>query len=189
MALASVRIEGLRELDQALGEFSKATARNVLRRVARQALESMAEEARRLAPDDPTTQAPHDLRTSIVVSEKQKSGRFGGLAERTSFVTMYMGPTGGGYPQAIIQEFGAPAHDITVRKGSAFGRLAFEETGDFVAPKVVHHPGTPPHPYMRPAWEGGKDALLGSLKGLLAAEIDKAAQRAARRAARLAAKG
>ena len=39
-------------------------------------------------------------------------------------------------------------------------------------------------PSLRPAWDGGKDALLGGLKDDLAEEIDKSAKRAARKAAR-----
>lgn len=185
---ATVDLAGLKELEASMADFSKAMGRGVLRRVARQALAPMRDRAAELAPDDPLTQAP-DLKTSIAISEKQKSSRFGGLTQRTSTITMYMGPTGGGYPQAIIAEFGAPAHDIKVRRGNVFGRLAFEEAGDFQAPLVVRHPGSPAFRYMTRAWEGGKDALLSSVSGLLGAEIDKTAQRAARRAARLAAKG
>jgi hypothetical protein len=185
----SVQVLGLKELEASMAEMTKATGRNVLRRVARQALEPMKAEAVSLAPDDPTTHAPRDLKTSIAISEKQKSGRFGGLTQRTSTVTMYMGPTGGGYPQAMIAEFGAPPHDITIKRGGGFGRLAFEEAGQFVAPKVVHHPGSPALRYMTRAWEGGKDEMLASVAGLLGAEIDKAKQRAARKAARIAAKG
>ena len=45
-----------------------------------------------------------------------------------------------------------------------------------------------PRPFMRPAWEQEKQGALDSVKGVLAEEIDKAAQRAARKAARLARK-
>ena len=44
-------------------------------------------------------------------------------------------------------------------------------------------------PYMRPAWEATKGAVLDGIKGSLRTEIDKAAKRAAARALRLAAKG
>lgn len=47
----------------------------------------------------------------------------------------------------------------------------------------------PPQPSMRPAWDAGKDRLLGDLEQSLGDEIMKAAERQARKAARLAAKG
>jgi HK97 gp10 family phage protein len=41
-----------------------------------------------------------------------------------------------------------------------------------------------PHPYMRPAWDQGKDDLLMNFKGLMWLEIDKAANRLAKKAAK-----
>lgn len=49
--------------------------------------------------------------------------------------------------------------------------------------------GHPPDPYVRPAWDAGKDGLLSGLADDFWTEIDKAAKRLARKAARLAAKG
>lgn len=46
----------------------------------------------------------------------------------------------------------------------------------------------PPQPYMRPAWDGNKMAVLESIKSLTWAEIEKAATRLARKNARAAAK-
>lgn len=46
-----------------------------------------------------------------------------------------------------------------------------------------------PQPFMRPAWDAGKDQVLDDLKQSLGDEIMKAAERQARKAARLAAKG
>ena len=42
------RIEGLKELDKALGQLPRATGKNVLRRVARKALEPIIEVAKAL---------------------------------------------------------------------------------------------------------------------------------------------
>src|SRR5690606_8122518 len=69
---STLRIDGLKELDKALGDLPKATARNVLHRTLRKAGAPIAEEASRLAPDDPATQAP-DLHTSIAVSTRLKN--------------------------------------------------------------------------------------------------------------------
>lgn len=46
-----------------------------------------------------------------------------------------------------------------------------------------------PHPFLRPAWDAGKDTLLAGIKADIWAEIEKAAKRLARKTARLARKG
>lgn len=46
--------------------------------------------------------------------------------------------------------------------------------------------GNPPAPYVRPAWDGGKDKLLDGIKDDLWQAIEKAAARQAKKAARLA---
>ncbi len=108
-----VSTSGFADLERALLEFKPATAKAVLRRAGIKALEPMAAAARRLAPDDPKTPAP-DLHTSIDVSSKQKSGRAAAIREDgPNTVTLSMGPTKDGYPQALPQEFGTkdqPAH-------------------------------------------------------------------------------
>jgi len=161
----TVSVEGLREVDAALGQLGKATGRNVMRRVAVARLEPMAEEARRLAPDDPNTRG-RDLAKSIAVSTRTNKANFSRAANKAARagkaeVEAYMGPAGvggkGAPPQGIWQEFG-----------------------------TVNHP---PQPFMRPAWDGGKDALLEGIADDLWAEISKAAARQAKKAARLAAKG
>lgn len=157
---------GLKELDEALGELSKATARNVLRRVARAALEPIADGARVRVPVH-----NGDLRDSIAVSTKtiNRSGdaafsrarregasmeqavgamRSAQRADGKSFVEMYVGA--GQLPHAHLVEF-----------GSVNG---------------------PPQAYMRPAWEAGKGRLMMDVKDALGEEIHKAAARARRRA-------
>lgn len=105
----TVSLEGLRELDAALGELGKATGRNVMRRVAMARLQPMAEEARRLAPVEDT-----DLRDSIAVSTKL-AGYARRLNSRSrSEAEAYMGPAGAdgkkAPPQGSLQEFGTKNH-------------------------------------------------------------------------------
>lgn len=155
----TVSVEGLREVDFALGELGKVAGRNVMRRVAKARLEPMAEAARRMAPDDPAT-GGNDLKTSIAVSTVlSKSQRKKNLGK--SEVEAHMGPAGrggkGAPPHGVWQEFGTAKHG--------------------------------PQPFMRPAFDAGKDALLAGIKDDLWAEVEKAAARQARKAARLAAKG
>lgn len=170
----TVKVEGLRELDRALGELPKATGRNVLKRALMKAGGPMAEHARRLAPFD-----EGDLRKSIAVSPKlgTKAGTSefaaamqAGLgkdaavramrdarraaAGSQSFAEVYVGA--GRNPQAHLQEFG-----------------------------TVHHAA---QPFLRPAFESEKRGALVIFKVELEQEIAKAAKRLARKAARLAAK-
>ncbi len=156
----SVRVDGLADLDAALGELPKATAKNVLKRVGMARLQPMAQEARRLAPDDPATQG-RDLKASIAVSTKIGKYARKMSGKKDSTVEVHMGPAGpkGGHapPQGSLQEFG------------------------------THN--NAPQPFMRPAWEAGKDALLDGIKSDLGAEITRAATRLARKQARLLTKG
>lgn len=105
----SVRIDGLKQIDEALGQLGKATGRNVMRRVAVARLEPMAEAARQNVPVHNS-----DLKDSIQVST-----RSAGYAKRInrrskSEAEAYMGPAGMGGgkapPQGSLQEFGTKNH-------------------------------------------------------------------------------
>lgn len=100
------KVEGLRELERALLELPRTTAKGVMRRVGIKALTPMRDEARALAPDDPATSPPYDLKSSIEIGSKRQKGR-SREREGPSEVVLYMGPTKFGYPQAMIQEAGS----------------------------------------------------------------------------------
>lgn len=171
----SVNVEGLTQLDAALGELPKATARSVLKRTLVKAGEPIAQRARELAPDDPTTATP-DLHTSISVSAriKNKVGaseyaavlRGGGSKEEAraalrtarraaagegSFAMMHVGPDAKHF-YGSLQEFGTSHHKA--------------------------------QPFMRPAWDEKQDEALEIIKRELGGEIMKAAKRLAARAAK-----
>ena len=100
----TVTLKGFRELEAALAQLPKATGKNVLRRVARGALEPLADRARGMAPTD-----QGDLRASIQVSEKRtkrvaRINRF----DKNTGVEMAMGPVSGGgvLNYATFVEFG-----------------------------------------------------------------------------------
>ncbi len=146
------RIEGLKELDKALGELPRATGKNVLRRVARKALEPIIESAKAKVHV-----LSGELRGSLAVSPKlsrrQKALHKKLVRGDKASVEMFAGA--GAHvrvPQGVIEEFG----------------------GRFQAP----------HPFLRPAWDGGKAGVLNDIKRDLAAEIQKAALRVARKKAR-----
>lgn len=175
-----VRVEGLRELDKALGELTKATARNTLRRALTSAAEPMRAAAERNAPMD-----TGELKRSIKLSSKidnrvgkaeyaavmraggtrsaasqalRDARRAKGIGE--SFAEVFMGPekTGKrGSIKAMVQEFGS-------KKQAA-------------------------QPYMRPAFDSEAQTVINNVGKELAKEIDKSVKRARARAARKAAKG
>lgn len=74
-----------------------------LQPLVERSLEPMAATARYLAPDDPSTSPPWDLKSSIEVSGNKRGVR---AFEKLSAARAYMGPTRFGYPQAVFQEFG-----------------------------------------------------------------------------------
>jgi len=94
------KIQGLSEMDEALGEFSKATAKNILKRVGKAALVPMADLAQSLAP-----KLTGQLRDSITEGTKltSRQARLAKQDDNPSFTTIYMGPND---PAAIPQEFG-----------------------------------------------------------------------------------
>lgn len=157
---ASVKIEGLRELEASLAQLPKATGRNTLRRVLKLAAEPIKEAARAKAPvdTDPASspgRAPGTLRDSIIVGTKlTKRQARDAKKETKAFSEIHVGTSD---PAGVLQEFGT-----------------FKE---------------PAQPFMRPAWEGNKDNALKIIGDQLGTEIEKSAARLARKAARLAAKG
>ena len=150
----TVSVEGLRELDVALGELPKATGKNVLRRVLRNAGESIAEDMRALAPDAPGSSPKRDLRSSIGVSTKlskrQARAHRKMFRDDRSAVEVFVGA--GPLPHPHLQEFG-----------------------------TMHHA---PQPFARPAWDANKSNALEIIKSELGKEIMKAAQRLAKKRAK-----
>lgn len=102
----TVKTSGFKELEQAMLELPRSTAKGVARRAAKKALQPMADRAAELAPDDPKT-GDNDLNRSIEVATKttsraQKEGR--------DEVKAFMGPNPKKihrYSAAIVNEFGS----------------------------------------------------------------------------------
>jgi HK97 gp10 family phage protein len=98
MARENVRVEGLRDLDEALEELTKATGKNVLKRVLTRAgepiAEAAAEKARTLSG-----KLERSFGVSQKLSRRQKSQH-----TRESSVEVFAGP--GALVQAITEEFG-----------------------------------------------------------------------------------
>lgn len=163
----TVKVEGLRELERNLERLTKAAGKGALRRALRTAAEPMADIARQLAPDDLSTEG-YDLAESIAVgttlSPRQARMHRRMFRDSRSSVEMFVGA--GPLARAGYVEFGTAPH---INKGRYAG---------------TENPGTPPRPFMRPAWDQDKMAMLERLKVELRKEIDKSVQRAIRKQAR-----
>jgi HK97 gp10 family phage protein len=175
----SISVSGLREVDANLGQLSKATARNVLRRVLKKAGQPMADTAAALAPDDPRTDAP-DLHRSIIVSTKLKNEV--GKAEFAE--VMQSGGTRAEAAQAMRD----------ARRAAGGGSFAEMYVGPEASIFYAHlvefgSVNNRPQPFMRPAYDQEKGAVLDIIKAELGGEIDKAVKRMLKRQAKKAAGG
>jgi HK97 gp10 family phage protein len=145
-----VQIEGLSDLQTSLRELPDATAKAVLRRLARKRLQPIIDHAKSLVPVE-----EGDLRDGLNVSSKlskRQRGLRGKAKEGAHDIEMYAGARPD--PAAHLQEFGSSHHGA--------------------------------QPFLRPAWDAGRHALLDGLKDDLWADIKKTAERRARKAAKLA---
>lgn len=95
-------IEGLAELDEALKELPKATARNVLQRALKKAIEPVAVAARQYAPRR-TGKLAQSISFGTRLSARQRS-----LHKPESDVELFAGASA--LPHAHLQEFGTRHH-------------------------------------------------------------------------------
>jgi HK97 gp10 family phage protein len=99
-----VKVEGLRQIETALHELPKATAKNVMRRVLREKAQPIADTATALAPV-----LSGDLKESVAVSTKlSKRARRGHRKLSPNAVEVFVGPFAA--PRSIAQEFGTIDH-------------------------------------------------------------------------------
>lgn len=129
----SFKIEGLSQMDAALGELTKGTARNTLRRVGVKALQVFADRASELAPDDPAS-GPPDLHRSIKVGTKltPRQQRMAKKSDSKSFAEVYAGADKDVNQYAHLVEFGDGN-----QSPQPFMRPAWDETKDQVLKNVV----------------------------------------------------
>ncbi|SIO36501.1 phage protein, HK97 gp10 family [Rhodovulum sp. ES.010] len=164
----TVKLSGFKELDRELGKLSKAVARGAGRRALVAAAEPMARLIRQLAPDNPATfNMDRDLRESIEVSARAK----GADAGKAAFAAALSG--GGSRGEAVAALKAARAESAFVEVYVGPRRQVFH--GLFQEFGTVNHP---PQPFMRPAWDQDKHAMLGRLRVELADEIGRALSRA-----------
>jgi HK97 gp10 family phage protein len=89
----------------------------------------------------------------------------GSLGIRVHTDSVVIGPNESIAPYAGYVEFGTRPHEI--RPKNPKGYLVFKMNGKTVYTRLVHHPGTQPQPYVRPAFEAWVDSL-----GTMAAEAN-----------------
>lgn len=170
----SVAVNGLKELDEALGELTKATARNVIKRALAKGAVPVLEEAKARAPErSGDLKRGLHIRTKLInnTGKREYSAAMkAGLGKRFalkvlrdarraeagtgSFAEVYVQT--GRNPQAIFQEFG-----------------------------TSHHAA---QPFLGVALEAKATEAIDLIKKLIGEEIEKARARAARKAARAARK-
>jgi hypothetical protein len=101
--MTKFRIEGLSEINRALGQLPKATGRAALVRVGKRRLEPLLATAKAAVPVE-----EGELRDSLIISTQQ--GTHGQRKRRfadRSTVEVMMGPSGDQHGHAVPQEFGS----------------------------------------------------------------------------------
>jgi len=167
MTVTRMRVEGLRELDRNLGRLGKATGKAVLRRVGKNVLKPMAAIAKSAAPRD-----QGNLAESIIVGTKIAGGDVG----KQAFAKVLQGGGSRGDAVSALRAARRGASTVSVYMGPGrHPQAIFQEFGTVT---------NAPQPFMRPAWDQDKMAMLERIKDDLWNEITRAIQRAQRRAAR-----
>lgn len=166
----AVRVEGLKELEHALRELPKATARNTLKGVLKKRAEPIAAAARSLV-----RVKSGRLRDSIVVSPKISNAT--GKAE---FAAALRAGKGKAAAVSALRDArraaGGSSYFAEMHVGP--GPLPHAHLNEFGSSKMS------PKPFMRPAWDSNKGAVLDGIKADLWAAIGKAAARYRKRLAK-----
>lgn len=152
--MLTVKIEGLKQLENALGELPKATAKNVVTRTLKRAAEPVGEAASRNSPE-----MSGKLERSVVVGTKLTR------RQRTS-TTRRMGD---GSFRAESKNY------VEIHIGTRLSRGMFTEFGTFKDRAQM---------WFSRAWGETKSGTLDIIRSDLAEQIDKAARRMARKAAK-----
>lgn len=171
-----VRVEGLKELEDALKELPKATGKNVIRRALSNAADPFVSQAQSMAPVRSGA-----LERSITKSRVRLTS---GSAGKKAFAEALA-------KGASRREAGAAAHAANAEaSGNVTSGLIVigpgrNPQGLFQEFGTSHHP---PQPFMRPAWEENKVPAIETIREELWSEIKKAAARLQAKAMRTAVK-
>jgi len=160
-----INITGGDELFAALQELPLKLEINVMRGAVRAGAKILLEDAKARVPVKTGT-----LKDTIRISTGAKNGKIYAFVKAGSRVNNggQKGKTGAdrGAFYAHMIEYGTAPHTILPKNG---GSLLFG--GKFV--KVIHHPGSAPHPFMRPSFYGKADAATQRISEYIGARLDK----------------
>lgn len=163
------KVEGLRELDAALAQFKKSTARGVLNRALRKGAKPILEQAKTNAPVD-----TGELRDSLGI---RVTGT-GGAAGKAAFAAAMRGgatrAAAAAAAQAANREAGRQPLSAAVSIGASAPHAVFAEFG------TRKSPGTA---FLSAAMRGRARDALTLVSSELRTEIEKTAKRVAARAA------
>jgi HK97 gp10 family phage protein len=155
-----IKVEGLKEIQAVLQDLSKATARNVVKRVLLKRAQPIVEAARTRAPV-----RAGKLRDSIIAQAR------GGNAGKAAFAKAMRGG-------ASRAEAGRAAREANRAAGSTVEVVIGPHDGAFYASLVEFGTAhSSPKPFMRPAWDTTKGKLLDGLQDDMWAEVKKAIAR------------
>lgn len=175
MAKSSFKIEGLKELEEALLELPKATQGNVLKRAVAIPAADFADDASSRAPKDRGV-----LESEIKVSQP-KIINPGTAAFAAAMQEGGTRAEAAAAARAANRAAGGKGKSVSVQVGPT--KRAFH--GSLQEFGTRNHP---PQPFMRPTWDAMKNQIVSSIADTLKDEIEKARDRIARKAARIAAK-
>lgn len=162
---ATMKIDGLQELDAALKQFAKSTQRSVLERTLKKAAKPIEAEAKKLAPED-TGELKSSIRTTVIRSNAGKAAF--AEAMRSGATRMEAGQAARAANRAAAGQ-GASA---TVRVAATAPHSIFAEFGTVKMSA---------QPFMRPALHFKGKASVESIKDDLHKEIMATAKRVAAR--------
>ncbi len=167
-------VVGLKQLDAALGELTKAAARGVAQRSLKAGAAPIRDRAVELAP-----KREEKLARSIHVTTKKPKGH----ASKAAFAAAMK--AGASRAQA------GKAQRAYNRQNPGHFAEVFVATGQLrqAWPQEIGTENMAPQPYMRPALEEKGEEAINIIAGVIEPEIKKGAERAARKALRKASRG
>lgn len=167
-----IKVEGLKELNKALKQLGPRAARNALRASIRAGGRVVVSDARKRLPPQYDT-----LKRSLSVKVNRQRSPYE--------ITAEVGPTTGKSAKydgwyAHLVEFGVAPHEITPKTkqvmvdAATSGRSGATQFGT-VFGKKVQHPGVPAKPFLTPAFEQNKRAIIEAQRKKLWEAIRKQA--------------
>lgn len=161
-------VKGLKDLEKTLMALPQSVSQNTARAAMRQAAKPMAERARSLARER-TGRLKKSIRIGTRLNGRQVKILSQLSPEQRSAIELYLGPS---YAKG---DKGRHGHLVE------FGTRPRKNGGKF---KGTQHPGTPPRPFMRPAFDAEAEATINRIGPILFKVIQRAVKREAKKAGR-----